>query len=106
MPLSREPLTPDEIGHRLAGALASWRAEEVPGSGWCIEREFRFSGFVQAFSFMTAVALHAEKLDHHPDWSNVYNRVHIRLSTHDAGGVTEFDLALAEAAEAAASAES
>ncbi len=74
----------------------------MPGKGWCVEREFSFSGFVEAFSFMTAVALHAEKMNHHPEWSNVYNRVHVVLSTHDAGGVTELDLALAELAEKAA----
>ncbi|MGO9557915.1 MAG: 4a-hydroxytetrahydrobiopterin dehydratase [Acidimicrobiales bacterium] len=102
MALSRTPLDPAEIESRLSGDLALWRATEVPGKGWCVEREFRFAGFVEAFAFMTAVALHAEKMDHHPEWSNVYNRVHVSLSTHDAGGVTEFDLALAAVAEQAA----
>jgi len=60
-----------------------------------IRREFRFRNFVEAFSFMTAVGMEAEKIDHHPDWSNTFNRVTITLSTHSAGGVTnkDFDLA-------------
>ncbi len=95
------PLRPDEVATLLAGALASWRAVEVEGTGWCLEREARFADFVEAFSFMAAVALEAEKRNHHPDWSNVYNRVHIQLTTHDAGGITEKDLDLAEAIERA-----
>lgn len=55
----------------------------------------KFPNFAQAFAFMTEVALHAEKKDHHPEWFNVYNRVDIALSTHDAGGLTERDLDLA-----------
>ena len=58
-------------------------------------REFRFPDFTQAFTFMTAVAFAAERMGHHPDWSNVYNVVRIRLTTHDAGGITEKDYALA-----------
>ena len=70
--------------------------------GWQLEdghlvREFRFANFVEAFAFMTAVALVAERMNHHPDWSNVYNKVKIRLSTHDAGGITDKDYALASA---------
>ena len=60
-----------------------------------ITREFVFKDFNQAFAFMTQIALAAEKRDHHPEWSNVYNKVRITLSTHDAGGVTEKDLDLA-----------
>ena len=60
-----------------------------------LQKEFLFKDFSQAFGFMTRVALYAEKHDHHPEWSNVYNRVKIELTTHDAGGVTEKDLALA-----------
>lgn len=103
MTLSRAPLEEQEIERRVASDLDGWTATDVPGRGWCLEREFRFSGFGQAFAFMTEVALRAEKLDHHPDWSNVYNRVGIRLSTHDAGGVTDYDFALAAAADVAAS---
>ena len=60
-----------------------------------ISREFVFADFNRAFAFMTQVALAAEKRDHHPEWSNVYNKVRVTLSTHDAGGVTEKDLDLA-----------
>lgn len=78
------------------------RVQELPG--WSLEgseivKEFRFSDFSEAFGFMTRLALVAEKMGHHPDWSNVYSRVTIRLSTHDAGGVTEYDLEMATAAD-------
>ncbi len=66
-----------------------------------IERTFRFTDFVAAFGFMTRVALLAEKADHHPEWSNIYNRVTIRLTTHDAGGLSVRDAAMAAAIEAA-----
>ena len=62
-------------------------------------KQFEFRDFISAFAFMTRVALEAERANHHPDWSNVYNRVHMRLSTHDAGGVTDKDLKLAETIE-------
>ena len=58
-----------------------------------------FADFVQAFGFMTQLALHAEKMNHHPEWSNVYNRVNIVLTTHDAGGLTERDITLARLAD-------
>lgn len=67
-----------------------------------IKRSFRFADFNEAFGFMARVALAAEKADHHPEWSNVYNRVDILLTTHDAGGLTEKDFALAKAIDAAA----
>ena len=67
-----------------------------------IERTFRFRDFAQAFSFMTAVALAAEKADHHPEWSNVWNRVDVLLTTHSAGGLTEKDVALARRIDAIA----
>lgn len=75
----------------LAG-LPGW--VEVPGRD-AIRKEFRFKDFNAAFGFMTRVALMAERVDHHPEWTNVWNRVEITLSTHDAGGVTERDVALA-----------
>ena len=65
-----------------------------------LHREFVFGNFREAFGFMTQVALLAEKADHHPDWSNSWNRVVIDLTSHDAGGVTERDVALAEAINA------
>lgn len=61
----------------------------------CIERDFAFKDFAQAFGFMTQVALRAERQNHHPDWSNVYNKVRVRWTTHDAGGVTSKDIELA-----------
>lgn len=67
-----------------------------------LRRSLTFANFASAFAFMTRMAFEAEKLDHHPEWSNVYNRVEIGLTTHDAGGLTALDLAFAEAAEAAA----
>ncbi|GAN78695.1 4a-hydroxytetrahydrobiopterin dehydratase [Acidocella aminolytica] len=63
-------------------------------------QEFTFKSFSEAFSFMTHVAMLAEKLDHHPDWSNSYNKVSISLSTHSAGGLTDKDLSLAKAISA------
>jgi len=71
-------------------------------NGWALRdgklhREFRFDDFVGAFGFMASVALLAESMNHHPDWSNVYNRVDISLTTHDAGGITARDFDLAEA---------
>jgi 4a-hydroxytetrahydrobiopterin dehydratase len=65
-----------------------------------IGREFRFKDFSEAFAFMARVALLAEKAGHHPDWSNVYNKVSISLSTHDAGGLSEKDIALANKIDA------
>jgi len=64
-----------------------------------ISKEYKFSNFVDAIAFMTAVALEAEKADHHPDWTNVYNRVAVKLSTHSAGGVTNKDIELAKVME-------
>ena len=77
--------------------LPQWR--EVEGRG-AIARTFRFKDFNEAFGFMSRVALLAEKMDHHPEWSNVYNRVDVTLTTHDAGGVTEKDVAMAKAMDA------
>ena len=74
--------------------------DSVPGwtlKGDGIERNYKFDDFVAAFGFMARVALLAEKADHHPEWSNVYNKVAIRLTTHDAGGLSGQDFALAKA---------
>ena len=65
-----------------------------------LQRGFQFDNFIDAFSFMTKVAIWAEKLNHHPNWQNVYNKVHISLNTHDAGGITEKDFELARKIEA------
>ena len=65
--------------------------------GKALERSYRFKDFSEAFAFLTRVAMHAEKADHHPEFTNVWNRVDFRLTTHDAGGVTERDVALAKA---------
>jgi len=61
-----------------------------------LEKSFKFKNFVDAFCFMTRIALEAEKMNHHPEWSNVYNNVTIKLSTHDAGGITDHDITLAK----------
>ena len=85
------PLTGDARNQALA-ALPTWTL--VPGRDG-ISRDFAFKDFNEAFGFMTRVALAADRMDHHPEWSNVYNRVSIVLSSHDAGGLTERDMALA-----------
>lgn len=74
-------------------ALPHWK--KVPGRD-AIKRSLKFPDFTEAWGFMTRVALAAEKADHHPEWSNVYNNVEIVLSTHDAGGVSEKDVTLAK----------
>lgn len=84
-------LSDDDVRARLV-TLPGWRHADDT-----LQREFRFADFSAAFAFMTRAAMRAEQLDHHPDWFNVYNRVKVQLSTHDAGGVTELDFLLAEA---------
>lgn len=78
----------------LAAELPQW--SQLPGRD-AISRSFRFADFSAAWGFMSRVALLAEKHDHHPEWSNVWNRVEITLSTHDAGGLSARDVALARA---------
>lgn len=73
--------------------LPLWRAAEGERDAIC--RTFRFSDFSAAFGFMTRIAILAEKMDHHPEWFNVYNRVDVTLTTHDANGVTALDVTLA-----------
>lgn len=91
-------LSADETRSRLADLNAegsgAWRID-----GARLSRSYRFSGFAEAFGFMAEVALHAERADHHPEWQNVYNRVEVQLTTHDAGGLTDKDFALARAME-------
>ena len=67
---------------------------EIEDNGKKLRKEFKFKSFIEAFSFMTKIAIYAEKKDHHPEWSNVYNRVEICLTTHDAGGITDKDVDL------------
>ncbi len=81
----------------LAGTLPRWAIAEGRDA---IRRGFRFADFSEAFGFMARVALLAEKHDHHPEWSNVWNRVDILLTTHDAGGLSDRDVALAQAIDA------
>ena len=89
-------LSEAEIQSRL-GALAGWTVEQGK-----LFREFKFADFKQAFAFMTRAAAVADQLDHHPEWFNVYDKVRVTLSTHDAGGLTELDFKLAAAMNAAA----
>lgn len=85
-------LEQSELGVGLE-RLPDWA---LSADGLSISRTFTFSDFVHAFAFMTRVAICAEKADHHPEWFNVWNRVEIRLTTHDAGGISSRDIVLAE----------
>ncbi|MEM8964379.1 MAG: 4a-hydroxytetrahydrobiopterin dehydratase [Acidobacteriota bacterium] len=87
--MAHRALSPDEIDRHLADH-ADWSLEDGK-----LHRELVFADFVAAFGFMARVALVAESMNHHPEWSNVYNRVTIDLTTHDAGGISEADFALA-----------
>lgn len=80
----------------IDAALAELPAWALSSDGLAIERELKFQDFNAAFGFMTRVALYAEKANHHPDWFNAYNKVRLRLTTHDAGGLTQRDMALAK----------
>ena len=83
-------LNDQQIQDKMKGIDNAWEI-----NGKFIHREFAFKNFIHAFSFMTSVAIIAEKSDHHPNWENVYNIVHIFLSTHDADGLTDKDFQLA-----------
>jgi len=89
-----------EARSRALARLKGW--SEVKGRD-AINKKFVFADFNEAFGFVARVALTAEKLDHHPEWSNVYKTVEVTLSTHDAGGLTELDVKLAEAMDKFAS---
>ncbi|MFQ6005185.1 MAG: 4a-hydroxytetrahydrobiopterin dehydratase [Woeseia sp.] len=84
-----ERLTDSEIQEALAG-LDGWTVENGK-----LRRNFKFTNFVEAFGFMTRVAIEAEKMNHHPEWFNVYSKVNVELVTHDAGGITSLDMILA-----------
>ena len=88
-----EKLSETAIQEKLA-ALSGW---ELKNNG--IEKSFVFKDFKQAFATMTQIAMECEVKNHHPEWSNVYNQLHIRFSTHDAGGLTDLDFSLAHIVE-------
>lgn len=91
---------PSKIGaHAALGDLTNWRAADGRDA---IVRTYKFADFKAAFAFMTRVALKAEQMDHHPEWSNVYNKVEVLLATHDADGVTALDVELARYMDEAA----
>jgi len=92
----RDKLSEAEIAAAVA-ALPEWSVV-----GGKLHREYHFKGFAEAFGFMASVALVAEKMDHHPEWFNVYSTVKVDLSTHDAGGLTQLDVELARRMEALA----
>jgi len=93
--MASPPLSADQIGEALK-TLPGWAFERD-----ALVKEFKFGGFREAMSFMVRVAFEAEAMDHHPDWTNVYSRVTVRLNTHDAGGkVTAKDVALARKIQA------
>lgn len=90
--MSTPTLSTDELKSNLA-QLTGWTVKDGK-----LYREFKFASFVEAFGFMSSVALVAEAMGHHPEWSNVYNRVTINLTTHDSGGITQKDVELARKA--------
>ena len=87
--MANPKLEADEVTKRLAG-MAGWGVRDGK-----LHREYKFADFVEAFGFMASVALVAERMNHHPEWSNVWSTVVVDLTTHDAGGVTAQDFALA-----------
>lgn len=87
-------------GDDLHGCVAELDGWDLRDDARAIVRTFRFGDFSEAFAFMTRVAMLAEVSDHHPEWFNVYNRVEITLTTHDAGGVSERDIRMARAISA------
>jgi len=95
MPDKMNILAIHEIEEKLSSINSEWSIIDN-----AVQRTFQFENFVQAWAFMTAVALIAEKQKHHPDWKNVYNLVVIRLNTHDVNGITNKDFKLAKAIDA------
>lgn len=84
-----DKLSDEEVSNQL-GELAGWSLSDAK-----LSRQFKFANFAEAFGFMTSAAIEAEKMDHHPEWSNVYNKVDVQLVTHSANGITELDFQLA-----------
>jgi len=91
------PIDPKTLSMRME-ALPGWKLDEEQAA---ISRTFRFEDFAQAFGFMSQMAIVSEKMDHHPEWFNVYNRVEVRLTTHDANGLTTRDMDWAARADSA-----
>ena len=97
------------MAEKLTGAARDEALAALTASGWAevegrdaIRKTFKFSGFVEAFGWMTRAAIHAEKLNHHPEWFNVYNRVEVTLTTHDCDGLSALDVKLASKMDALA----
>ncbi|MDU8943945.1 4a-hydroxytetrahydrobiopterin dehydratase [Ovoidimarina sediminis] len=97
------------MAEKLTEAERAEHLAVLEKAGWSLDtgrdaitKDYTFKNFVRAFSFMSGAALHAEKLNHHPEWSNVYNRVTVTLTTHDAGGLTDLDITLAKRMDALA----
>lgn len=90
---------------QIQSALNELNAQLDPEAHWCIAEDgkltktFKFKSFIRAFGWMSQIAIWAEKLNHHPEWFNVYNKVDIKLTTHDAGGISELDFKLANKME-------
>ena len=95
-----QALTGEALEQALAG-LQGWQRQDQ-GQDGAIRKSFRFDGFREAFAFMARVAVYADTVDHHPEWFNVYGRVDVTLTSHDVGGVTKRDLALARFMDKAA----
>ncbi len=86
-----EKLSEDQVQNALRSDLPGWQVKEGK-----LHKDFEFKDFNEAFGFMTRAALHIEKMNHHPEWFNVYNKLSVDLQTHDAGGITENDTKLAK----------
>ena len=84
-------LSSDDLSKLIDQETLDWK---IIDDGKKIKKTFKFKSFIEAFSFMSKIAIYAEKKDHHPEWSNVYNKVEICLTTHDVGGITEKDVDL------------
>ena len=91
--MARQKMDSTEISEKLA-SVSGW---EIDAGETALSRTFKFADFSEAFGFMARAALVADKLDHHPEWKNVYSTVDVRLTTHDAGGLTDLDFKLAAA---------
>ncbi|MEM9433294.1 MAG: 4a-hydroxytetrahydrobiopterin dehydratase [Pseudomonadota bacterium] len=92
------------MADQISGPERTEALQDLASTGWSVStdgrdaivKSFKFSSFVEAFGFMTKAAIEAEKMNHHPEWFNVYNRVEITLTTHDAGGLSRLDIKLAQ----------